>query len=283
VARFRIGELSRRTGTSPEVLRAWETRHHLLRPERTSGGYRLYSEEDVRRVRAVQALRVGGVPLAEAARTVTAEERPATAVEGPAAEAAALAVALDAFDESAAQAAIDRLLARFSVGLVLRDVLLPHLRAVGLAWELGRRSIAQEHFASGMIEGRLRALARGWDQGSGPRAVLACPPGEQHTIGLQAFGLSLREHGRRIVWLGADAPLPEVDAVAGELEAELVVLSSVRAEVVAAAARPLAELAGRRRVMLGGEAARSPLVRELGCTPLREDPITAAASLAVPA
>lgn len=267
---------------SPGVLRAWESRHDLLRPERSPGGYRLYSEADVRRVRAVRALRAGGIPLAEAARAVSAGEQ-ADEPLPPAAEAAALAVALDAFDESTAQAVIDRLLARFSVGVVLRDVLLPHLRAVGLAWEIGRRSVAQEHFASGVIEGRLRALARGWDRGTGPLALLACPQGEQHTIGLQACGLGLREHGWRIIWLGADAPLREIDAVAGELDAELVVLSSVRAEVLAAAAEPLAELAGRRRVMLGGEAAHSPLVGELGCTPLLEDPVTAAGSLAVAA
>jgi DNA-binding transcriptional MerR regulator len=265
---------------SPEVLRAWESRHDLLRPERSPGGYRLYSEADERRVRAVVGLRAGGVPLAEAARSVGAEER--AGPTAPEAERADLGAALDAFDESAAHAVLDRLLARFSVGVVLRDVLLPHLHAVGRDWEIGRRSIAQEHFAAGVLEGRLRALARGWDGGAGPLAVLACPQGEQHTIGLQAFGLSLREQGWRITWLGADAPLLEVDAVAGELGAEIVVLASMRAEVVAAASAPLAEVAGRRRVLVGGEAARSPVVGELGATPLLGDPVTAAEELAVP-
>ena len=49
-ADLRIGELARRTRVSPELLRAWERRYGLLRPERTSGGYRLYSAEDERRV-----------------------------------------------------------------------------------------------------------------------------------------------------------------------------------------------------------------------------------------
>ena len=266
---------------SPDVLRAWESRHDLLRPERSPGGYRLYSEADERRVRAVVGLRAGGVPLAEAARSVGAEDRLVATTEPPEADRVALAAALDAFDESAAHTVLDRLLARFSVGVVLRDVVLPHLRAVGRDWELGRRSIGQEHFAAGVLDGRLRALARGWDRGAGPLAVLACPQGEAHTIGLQAFGLSLREQGWRITWLGADAPLLEVDAVAGELDAELVVLASLRAEVVAAASAPLAEVAARRRVLLGGQAARSPIVGEVGCTPLLDDPVTAAEGLAV--
>ena len=36
-AYLRIGELARRTGTSPELLRAWEQRYALLRPSRSPG------------------------------------------------------------------------------------------------------------------------------------------------------------------------------------------------------------------------------------------------------
>ena len=43
---LRIGELSRRTGVSPELLRAWERRYGLLDPARTGGGLRLYSPDD---------------------------------------------------------------------------------------------------------------------------------------------------------------------------------------------------------------------------------------------
>ena len=39
---LRIGELSQRTGISPELLRAWERRYGLLNPVRSSGGFRLY-------------------------------------------------------------------------------------------------------------------------------------------------------------------------------------------------------------------------------------------------
>ncbi len=35
-AYLRIGELSKRSGVSPELLRAWERRYGLLRPTRSS-------------------------------------------------------------------------------------------------------------------------------------------------------------------------------------------------------------------------------------------------------
>ena len=53
-ALLRIGELSRRSGVSPELLRAWERRYDLLQPRRSEGGLRLYSHTDLERVRAMQ-------------------------------------------------------------------------------------------------------------------------------------------------------------------------------------------------------------------------------------
>ena len=57
----RIGELSRRVGVSAELLRAWERRYGLLRPERSSGGFRLYGREDEERVRLMQGHLEAGV------------------------------------------------------------------------------------------------------------------------------------------------------------------------------------------------------------------------------
>ena len=61
-------------------------------------------------------------------------------------------------------------------------------------------SVAQEHFATELVTGRLRGLAREWDEGLGPRAVLACPSrsGERHDIGLLCCGLALHRRGWRV-------------------------------------------------------------------------------------
>ena len=70
---LRIGELSRRLGVSDHVLRAWESRYGLLRPVRSAGGFRLYTEADERRVRQMQAHLAHGLSAAEAARAVLGE------------------------------------------------------------------------------------------------------------------------------------------------------------------------------------------------------------------
>ena len=68
-------------------------------------------------------------------------------------------------------------------------------------------TVGQEHFASNLLRGRLLGLARGWGSGGGSLAILACPPGEAHDLGLIAFGLALRAQDWRIAFLGVDTPL----------------------------------------------------------------------------
>ena len=169
------------------VLRAWESRYGLLQPVRSAGGFRLYSEADALRVRRMQAHLARGLSAAEAARAVLGEDSGAGADPGRAAGphrappaagelSGDLRQALDAFDEPAAQAVLDRLVSDLSLTAVLRDVVLPYLAELGERWRRGTVSVAQEHFATNVIRGRLAGLARGWGNGQGPRAVLACPP-----------------------------------------------------------------------------------------------------------
>ena len=285
-AALRIGELSKRTGVSPDLLRAWERRYELVRPTRSSGGLRLYSTADVERVRLMQRHLAEGLAAAEAASLASRAAvgaAPAPAALDPARMRDDLADALDRFDEPRAQAILDRLLAVASVDALLTDVVLPYLEDLGERWTRGEASVAQEHFGSSVLRGRLLGLARGWGQGLGPVAVLACLPGEHHDLGLIAFGLALRARGWRIVYLGPDTPIETVEEVSRDLEPSLVVLSAVSDERVRPAVGQLRELAGRRRLALGGAAAACGLLESDDVLILDGDPIEAAAQVSTPA
>jgi DNA-binding transcriptional MerR regulator len=278
--RLRIGELSRRVGVSPELLRAWEARYGLLRPERTSGGLRLFSQEDERRVQMMRRHLAEGLSAAEAARLAKLEsasgrEDPASLVELE----TALALAVEALDEASAQAALDQLFNDFELQTALSQVILPFLHRLGERWASTDVSVAQEHFASHVVGGRLRGLTRGWGDGVGPRAILACPPGEQHDLGLLCFGLTLREHGWRITYLGADTPVQDIIAVLGELSPSVVVLSAVSTRPFRGASREIATLRSLVRVAIGGAGSTSRMAARLGVQWLGEDAIGAAASL----
>jgi DNA-binding transcriptional MerR regulator len=253
---LRIGELSRRSGVSPELLRAWERRYGLLEPTRSQGGLRLYSSEDLGRVQTMQQHLAAGLAAAEAAALAKQPRRADDAQVQVVPEARQeLAAALAVFDEGRAHEILDGLSARLSTDALLRDVVLPYLHDLGEDWKQGQVSIAQEHFASAVLRGRLLALARGWGKGIGPGAVLACAPGEQHDLGLIAFGLALRARGWRIFYLGADTPLETVGEAARTCEPRFVVITAVHARAFRRHGDDLAALARRARVCLAGAGA----------------------------
>jgi methanogenic corrinoid protein MtbC1 len=288
-ALLRIGELSRRLGLSDHVLRAWERRYGLLRPVRSAGGFRLYSEADLDRVRRMQAHLAQGLSAAEAARATIYGDAPAgtgtstgTGAAGVGEAAGALARALDEFDEPGAQAVLDRLLSTLTLETVLRDVVLPYLRELGDRWECGAASVAQEHFASNLIRGRLTSLGRGWGHGRGPRAVLACPPDELHDIALLAFGVVLNRNGWRIGYLGTNTPLAELIRLAGATRPDLVVLAATRPERFDGLTADLTRLAGTAPLAVAGTGATPELAEAVGAHLLTGDPVTAAEQLPLP-
>jgi len=278
-AALRIGELSKRSGVSPELLRAWERRYGLLRPTRSAGGLRLYSLDDLERVREMRRHLASGLAAAEAAALVSRPAQVAEAGHGMAdAARAELTDALDSFDEPRAQAALDELLSAATVDTLLTEVVLPYLRELGDRWERGEASVAHEHFASSVLRGRMLGLARGWGRGLGPLALLACLPGEQHELGLIAFGLALRARGWRVAYLGSDTPVETLTVAADSLRPAAVVVTAVTAARVRTVEAELRDLAARHRLAIGG-AATVDGARAAGALVLTGDPVAAADEL----
>ena len=282
---LRIGELARRVGTAPSTLRAWERRYGVLDPARGESGYRLYSPADERRLKLMLGLISEGLAPAEAARRAKAShvrEGQPDAID-PAIAASlhqALRDQLLAYRAEDAERTLDRAMTVLSVDSFLTDLILPVLREIGDRFEREEATIGQEHFASNVIRGRLLGLARGWGGGEGRLALLACPGGEQHDLGLIAFGLTLRNRGWRVAFLGADTPVEAVHAAAERMSPDVMILCAMEGrwfERGENAYRGLAELAP---LFLAGSGVSGELADRLGARHLDQGPVEAAAMLA---
>jgi DNA-binding transcriptional MerR regulator len=260
-------------------LRAWERRYGLLKPSRSPGGLRLYSNDDYERVRLMRSHLASGLAAAEAAALAAGASLGAAPEAGvlldPAIARTDLADALEQYDEPRAQTVLDRFLGSMTLDSLITELLLPYLHDLGNRWERGEASIAQEHFASNVLRGRLLGLARGWGLGSGPHALLACAPREQHDIGLICFGLLLRSRGWRIDYLGGDTPLESLVAAGDAMEPTVLVLSAVAEDRFSGIESELRTIAKHHRLALGGAGAKGIDASGIGSLALTEDPITA--------
>jgi len=190
-----------------------------------------------------------------------------------------LLTAVSKFDETTVHAVLDEALGAFSLETVLRELVLPLLREIDEQWESGELEVANEHFASNVVRERLLALARYWSRGTGPLAILACAPRERHDIGLIAFGLVLRSHGWRILFLGANTPVETLAKAATAMKPRLVVVSSVDGDLLEAVGDELRRLGRRAPLVLSGPGATEELCAQLRVGRLDGDLVAAAGNV----
>ncbi|HZQ26488.1 MAG TPA: MerR family transcriptional regulator [Acidimicrobiales bacterium] len=258
---LRIGDVAARTGVSVPALRAWENRYGLLTPHRTPGGHRLYSEDDVDRVRRVQLLVAHGWTVAAAAREARRralsdsgdKARPAVRADGDSAARQLLGDLLDGvrrFDVDAMQRAIGSVFEFEDVAGAIEHVLVPALREVGRWWRDEPGAVANEHAFSHILRGRLSSVLRTFRSNRRPLCVALAPEGELHDIGLLMASLLVAQDGWSVTFLGADTPVAAVEAALRRLTPGAVLVAAYRrgpAQRFLAGAQDLAA-----RVVLGG-------------------------------
>ena len=262
-ALLNIAALSRRTGVAPDTLRKWEQRYGVLRPVRTPGGQRRYSETDVQRVEWLRDRIRDGWRIGEAARVL--DEASEAALDEPTELRDALVHSVLANDLQGVSASLDQAFAVLPLEQALTDVVTPALRWTGEAWHRGDLSVAQEHAITAKVRshlGRLLSDSRGGVHGV---AVLACAPGERHDVGLLMLAVMLRSDGWRVEFLGADTPADAAIAFAEESGATMLCVSASRRESVDALRKALtaASPPDDLTLVLGGSAMTPATAREL--------------------
>ncbi|OYP19563.1 transcriptional regulator [Streptomyces sp. FBKL.4005] len=235
------GALARRLGVSPTTLRSWDRRYGIGPAVRTGGRHRRWTPEDVTVLETMCRLTASGVPPAEAARAARRKAHPAAArrpadtapapAPAPAAQAAAgtvptlgtpepgvarqdgrgLARAAVRLDAAAVDERLEAAVARYGVVTAWQEVMVPTLHAVGRRWaSAGDPYVAVEHLLSWHVSTTLRrhtrpSAAPAETTGPGP-VLLACVPGEQHTLPLEALNAALTHLGIPVRMFGGAVP-----------------------------------------------------------------------------
>lgn len=245
------------TGVAADTLRRWESRYGILAPPRTIGGYRMYSQRDVDTIRWLKARVDEGLTISRACelwRTQGTLAAPAGARLPPAASAGPVgrtggcslpvlvALVLDhleRLEEAPALQLIGEALALYSVEQVIDRLVAPALEEAGECWARGSWTVAQEHFASGVLRGWLANLLHSSpSNAAGPLVLVACAPEELHEIGVQIVALYLRRAGYRVIYLGQNVPLESLESLVRRLRPAAIGCSAARPET-AARLRPL--------------------------------------------
>ena len=214
---YRITQAAIRSGVSVPLIRAWERRYGVVRPQRTASAYRMYDDAAIDTLVRMRELTEAGWSASEASRAILAGEAgpaPASTLEPVAGDQRRRDAQISRFVEAAIAtdiartgAVLDEIFAQGSYESIVDDVLMPALVALGRTWREGRLDIAAEHAATAAMQRRLSALYEAAAAPGDSRVVVGLPPGARHDLGALAFAVALRRLGVGVLYLGADVPV----------------------------------------------------------------------------
>jgi DNA-binding transcriptional MerR regulator/methylmalonyl-CoA mutase cobalamin-binding subunit len=238
----------RRTGLTADVLRAWERRYRVVEPGRSPTGRRLYSDEDIERLRLLRRATLSGrsigqiseLPTAELVRLIRDDEAEEARVPEPAPQRSDLAqqlrlealAAVEELDGTRLRHLLQRAATAFGAERALEEVAAPVLTEVGDRWQAGDLSIAHEHLMSAVIRQVVGDLLQSASSDADrPLALFATPAGERHEFGALMAAVIAATRGWRVLYLGADIPAADLARAALRHRPRLVAVSVVSREV----------------------------------------------------
>ena len=241
---YPIRYVSQRTGLTPHVIRAWENRYQAVVPHRSEKNRRLYSEDDVRRLKLLKTITDMGHTISQAAQLDSNDlqnlaqqdnsEVPHTRRnnDGLLKPAAAddffkqcLAAVLD-LDPDGLEGLYDRAAVDLTRPVLLRDLIVPLFKEIGNLWHGGSLKIVNEHMATTVTRNFLLNMLRSTQiSDPAPRIFIATTVGQWHDVGALTVALTAAENGWHPVYYGPNLPAEEIAAGVKQSGARAVAIS----------------------------------------------------------
>lgn len=240
--RHPIGVVSARTGIPQDLLRAWEKRYQAVVPGRGPTGRRLYSDEDIQKLRLLKRAVAAGRRISDVAalsledlNELTREDRVEAApaadsaiVSSPDGHLKAALEALDNLDRHAMEKALDDAAVSLGASQARQRVIMPLMHTIGERWREGTLRVVHEHLASAIVRSFVAGLSNGAGRlPSAPRVLVTTPAGQRHELGALIAAGAANDFGWDAVYLGPDLPAEEIAAAVRELRPRAVALSVI--------------------------------------------------------
>jgi MerR family transcriptional regulator, light-induced transcriptional regulator len=217
---FTIKDLENLSGIKAHTLRIWEQRYGFLKPNRTYTNIRHYNNEELKVILNIALLNKYGYKVSHLDK-MTDAERSEKILELSNVEAQQERVVNDLvqtmvdLDMDNFERIIDNHMLARGVERTVLQLIFPFLEKIGILWLTNHINPAQEHLVSNIIR---QKLIVGIQSVQPPvklkeSVLLFLPEGEHHEIGLLFVHYLLKSRGAKVIYLGANIPLRDVEYV----------------------------------------------------------------------
>jgi len=243
-AQYLISTVSKRSGVKSDLVRAWERRYQAVTPTRTSGGHRVYTAQDIARLKLLNQATNNGHSISQIAR-LPLEELKQLVKDEPSANIQTLApasasdrmflaeeyidkcyLAVLAFDANALEAHFEHAIVELGSETFIEHLLTPLLTKIGERWRVGELRPVHEHMASSIIRSLTYILRNNNPiSAHAPKMIVSTPIGQLHELGALLAAIIAELKGWKVTYLGANLPAEEIAAAVKFTNAQAVTLS----------------------------------------------------------
>lgn len=218
---YSIKELEKLSGIKAHTLRIWEQRYGILKPERTDTNIREYTNSDMRLLLNIHILNSNGYKISHIAKLATKEIEAkvleiATADSNPCVQVESLVLAMIETNEQKFEKIIATNTLKYNFEHTMLQIIHPFLKRIGIMWQVGAITPAQEHFISNLIRQKLIVAIDGQQVNNSAASesfLLFLPEGELHELSLLFYSYVLKRRNKHVVYLGQSVPFSDLKAI----------------------------------------------------------------------
>ena len=244
--KYPIKVVSQMTGLSVHVIRAWEKRYHVVEPDRSDTNRRLYSVEEIEKLKLLNDAvhtghNIGGIAnlsVKELKDLLSKEKNKSSSTDKIIVPAEAdkniqeilfdCVSSIRSYDAKKLESILLNASARLTQPVLIEELIVPLVYKVGEMWHDGEIRVANEHLSSSVIRSFLFNLLESYSIGeSAPVLISATPRGQEHELGALIAGVIAASSGWKVIYLGSSLPSEEIGAVVSHLNAKVVALSII--------------------------------------------------------
>jgi len=230
MGKYSIKELEQLSGIKAHTIRIWEKRHNLIQPERTQTNIRYYSDEDLKKIINVSILNNNGLKISKIANLTSRALN--EQVQALAETRQSMDLYIDQFvvamidlEEERFEHLLSNLTLKLGLERTITEVVYPFLEKIGILWQVGGITPAQEHFISHLIRQKLIVAidALPLPPKTADRVILYLPEDELHELSLLFDHYLVKKAGFRTYYLGQSVPHNDLKSIVEQHDAKMLI------------------------------------------------------------
>tara|TARA_B100001063_G_scaffold227686_1_gene238399 strand:- start:1111 stop:2076 length:966 start_codon:yes stop_codon:yes gene_type:complete len=219
--------VSRRTGLSADVIRAWERRYKAVKPSRSSNGRRLYSDNDVKKLMLLQRIISGGRRIGDIAKLniktledLVESDESATVIKSSLANRPSTGSVMESFDgciEAIGELDANKLINLFEVAyqelgpvFLLEDLFAPLVQHVRDECRLGTFRQSQEKFVVELMQSFLLMNSTKSNKSLNSKILIISPISHNDNLSMLRLSLVCEDSDWMPVYIGTSISADEI-------------------------------------------------------------------------